>query len=69
MRNDIDFLMKELKKSNNNHHNNNHHNSNHNRIDNNNNKDSVIVTWTLQAVRVHLVVKTDLHKVGRKIIN
>jgi hypothetical protein len=66
MRNGIDFLMKELKKSNNNHHNSNYHN----RSDNNNNinkKDSVI--WTLQAVIVHLEAKTDLHKVGRKIIS
>jgi hypothetical protein len=59
MRNDIDFLMKELKKSNN----------NHNRSDSNNSskKDSMI--WTLQAVTIHLEAKTDLHKAGRKIIN
>jgi hypothetical protein len=76
MRNDIDFLMKELKKrrNNNNHHNNNHnfnnnhHKNNQNRINNSESKkDSVI--WTLQAVTVHLEVKIDLHKVRRKIIN
>jgi hypothetical protein len=60
--------MKELNKSNNNHHNNNHHNSNHNHNDiNNNNKDLVI--WIVKAVRVHLEVKIDIHKVGRKIIS
>ena len=74
MRNGRDFLMKELKKSSrsNNPHNNNHPRSDNNnrpRSDNNNNikKDSVI--WTIQAVTVHLEVKTDLHKVGRKIIS
>jgi hypothetical protein len=69
MRNDIDFLMKELKKSSSNSsYHNNHHSSDHNCRDNNNKKkDSVI--WTLQVVTVHLKAKTDLHKVGRKIIN
>jgi hypothetical protein len=72
MRNDIDFLMKELKKSinnNNNHNYSDNRNNNHNCRDNNNSnkKDSVI--WTIQAVTVHLEVKTYLHKVGRKIIN
>jgi hypothetical protein len=60
MRNGIDFLMKELRKNINNHDNRNHNN--------NNKKESVTVIWTLQAVRVHQVVKTYLHKVGRKII-
>jgi hypothetical protein len=56
--------MKELKKSSSS----NPHNNSHPRSDNSNNnkKDSVI--WTIQAVTVHLEVKTDLHKVGRKII-
>jgi hypothetical protein len=67
MRNGRDFLMKELKKSSNSHHRNNHHSSSHHHSDNNSNKDSVI--WTIQAVTVHLEVKTDLHKVGRKIIS
>ena len=74
MRNGRDFLMKELKKSssNSNPHNNNHpHNDNnshpHNDSNNNNKKDSVI--WTIQVVTVHLEVKIDLHKVGRKIIS
>jgi hypothetical protein len=74
MRNGRDFLMKELKKSSSNScpHNNIHprsDNNNHPRSDssNNNKKDSVI--WTIQAVTVHLGVKTDLHKVGRKIIS
>jgi hypothetical protein len=71
MRNDIDFLMKELKKSNNinNHHNNNHnynnnhHNSSHNRINNRSNKkDSMI--WTLQAVTVHLEERQIFTKWG-----
>jgi hypothetical protein len=77
MRNGIDFLMKELKKrrNNNNHHHNNHncnkshHNSSHNRRDNNNNNNKDSMIWTLQAVKFHLVVKRDLHKVGRKIIS
>jgi len=66
MRNGRDFLMKELKKSSSS---NNPHSSNHPCIINNNNsrKDSVI--WTIQAVTVHLEVKTDLYKVGRKIIS
>jgi hypothetical protein len=67
----IEFLMKDLKKSNNNI--NHHNNNNHNRSDNNNNnnkkkkKDSVI--WTIQIVTIHLEAKTDLHKVGSKIIS
>jgi hypothetical protein len=64
MRNGRDFLMKELKKSSNSHHNNSHHRSDSR---SSNNKDSVI--WTIQAVTVHLEVKTDLYKVGRKIIS
>jgi hypothetical protein len=73
MRNDRDFLMKELKKSSSSNcpHNNIHpcsDNNSHPHSDNNNNskKDSVI--WTIPAVTVHLQVKTDLHKVWRKII-
>ena len=76
MRNDRDLLMKELKKSNNN--NNNPHSNSHPRSDSHsshprsdsssiNKKDSMI--WKIQAVTVHLEVKTDLHKVGRKIIS
>jgi hypothetical protein len=73
MRNGRDFLMKELKKSSSSI----PHNNSHPRSDNNNHpcsdssssskKDSVI--WTIPAVTVHLQVKTDLHKVGRKIIS
>jgi hypothetical protein len=66
--------MKELKKnSNNNYPHNNIHprsgNNNHPRSDSSNSsrKDSVI--WTIPAVTIHLQVKIDLHKVGRKIIN
>jgi hypothetical protein len=71
MSNGIDFLMKELNKSNNNNHSNNHHSSSHNRSDSSSSskKSSLIVIWTLQAVTVHLEVKIDLHKVGRKIIS
>jgi hypothetical protein len=68
MRNDIDFLMKELKKSSNNHHINNHHNNSQNRSDNSSSSKKESMIWTLQAVIVHLEVKIDLHKVGRKII-
>jgi hypothetical protein len=66
MRNGRDFLMMELKKSSNN---SSPHSSNHPRNDSTSNskKDSVI--WTIQAVTVHLEVKIDLHKVGRKIIS
>jgi hypothetical protein len=74
MRNDRDLLMKELKKSSSNNipHNNSHppsNNNNHPCNDSNNNskKDSMI--WKIQEVTVHLAVKTDLHKVGRKIIS
>jgi hypothetical protein len=70
MRNDIELLMKDLRKSNNKNHHINDHNcsSSHNRNDNSNNiKDSML--WTLQAITFHLVLKTDLHKVGRKIIS
>jgi beta-lactamase class D len=68
MRNGIEFLMKELKKSiNNNNHHNNSSSPNRSDIINSSMKDSVI--WTIQAVTVHLEVKTDLHKVGRKIIS
>jgi hypothetical protein len=65
--------MKELKKSSSSSspHNNSHpRNDNiHPRSDSSNSskKDSVI--WTIQAVTVHLEVKMDLHKVGRKIIS
>jgi hypothetical protein len=61
--------MKELKKSSSNHHNSNNHHSTASTTttDNNNKKDLVI--WTIQAVTVHLEAKTDLHKVGRKIIS
>jgi hypothetical protein len=75
MRNDIDLLMELKKRSNNNNnhnnnhnYNNNHHSSIHNHRDNKNNKKNSMI-WTLQAVIVHLVVKIDLHKVGRKIIS
>jgi hypothetical protein len=59
--------MKELKKRSRN--NKNPHNNNHPHSDssNNNKKDPMI--WTIQAVTIHLEVKIDLHKVGRKIIN
>jgi hypothetical protein len=69
MRNGIDFLMKELKKSNKNHHSNNHHNRSHNRSDSNNSSKRDSVIWTLRAVIVHLGAKTNLHKVGWKIIS
>jgi hypothetical protein len=59
MRNDRDFLMKELKKS----------SSSHPRNDSNNNKKKDSMIWTIQAVIVHLEVKADLHKVGRNIIS
>jgi hypothetical protein len=67
MRNERDFLMKELKKRSSS--SNNPHSSNHPHSDNSSSskKDSMI--WTIQAVTVHLEVKTNLHKVGRKIIN
>jgi hypothetical protein len=72
MRNGRDFLMKELKKSsssniphNNIHPHSNNNNHPHNNSSNRNKKDSVI--WTIQVVIVHLEVKTDLHKVARKI--
>jgi hypothetical protein len=82
MRNDRDFLMKELKKSSSSSspHNNIHphsDNSIHPRSDNNihprsdsnssSKKDSII--WKVQAITVHLAVETDLHKVERKIIS
>jgi hypothetical protein len=73
MRNGRDFLMKELKKSSSSPHSSSHprsDNNSHPHSDNsnsNNKKDSVI--WTIPAVTVHLQVKTDLHKVGRKIIS
>ena len=70
MRNGRDFLMKELKKSNSNNHphnDNNSHPHSDNSSSNSSKKDSVI--WTIQAVTIHLEVKTDLHKVGRKIIS
>ena len=68
MRNGRDFLMKELKKSSSSNNNSPHKNS-HPRSDSNNSskKDSMI--WKIQAVIVHLAVKIDLHKVGRKIIS
>jgi hypothetical protein len=67
-RNDIDILIKELKKSSSSSsHHNNHHNSSHNHRSSNSKKGSVI--WILRAVTVHLEAKTDLHKVGRKIIS
>jgi hypothetical protein len=68
IRNGIYFLMKELKKSNKNHHNSSsHHSSSHNCSDSSSNrKDSMILT--LQAITFHLEAKTNLHKVGRKII-
>jgi hypothetical protein len=69
MRNGIDFLMKELNKSVNNHHSRHHINDHNHRDNNSNKKDSVTMIWTLQAVKVHIVVKIDLHKVGRKIIS
>jgi hypothetical protein len=58
--------MKELKKSSNNSI---PHNNNHPRSDNNNKKKKDSVIWTIQVVTVHLEVKIDIHKVGRKIIS
>jgi hypothetical protein len=63
MRNGRDFLMKGLKKSSSS-----PHSRSHPRSDNSSSKkDSVI--WTIQAVTVHLEVKIDFHKVGRKLIS
>jgi hypothetical protein len=74
MRNGKDFLIKELKNSSSSisPHSSSHpcsNNNNHPRHNSSSSskKDSVI--WTIQAVIVHLEVKTDLHKVGRKIIS
>jgi hypothetical protein len=79
MRNDRDFLMKELEQSSSSSsssssspHSSSHPRSdknNHPHSDSNNNskKDSMI--WKIQAVILHLAVETDLHKVGRKIIS
>jgi hypothetical protein len=64
-RNGRDFLMKELKKSRSSS-SSSPHSSSHPRSDSSK-KDSMI--WTIQTVTVHLEVKTDLHKVGRKIIS
>jgi hypothetical protein len=66
MKSGINFLMKELKKSSSNHHNNNHHSNIHN---SNKKKKKGSMIWTIQVVKVHLEVRTDLHKVGRKIIS
>jgi hypothetical protein len=72
MRNDRDFLMKELNKSSSSNPQSSSHprssNNNHPRSDNHSSsKDSMI--WKIQAVTVHLAVEIDLHKVWRKIIS
>jgi hypothetical protein len=67
MRNGRDFLMKELKKRNSS--TSSPHSSSHPPSDSSSSSKKNSVIWTIQAVTVHLEVKTDLHKVGRKIIN
>jgi hypothetical protein len=73
MRNGRDFLMKELKKrSSSSPHSSNHPCSdkkNHPCKDSSSSSKKNSVIWTIPAVTVHLQVKTDLHKVGRKIIS